>query len=186
MKEESEKDLIEAAKIDTNLFGTLYTKYVKRVYGYVWLRVGKSKAVAEELVQDTFLNAFKNLPKFKQRSISYFAYLMRIARNLLVSYYRKQKTVPLEEKHDIPIETVPATERFIDARKVWDMIKKLNPLARKVLMMKYKEGMKIKEIATKTHKSENAVKILLSRSRALIAKRMHMRNRVESKEKPFV
>ena len=183
--EHADRELVRNAKIDRESFGAIYTRYTKPLYAFFWRRAGKSKAIAEELVQETFLKAFRNLPKFTEASASYFTYLMKIAKNLLVSYYRKPKTLPLDTAEDISIETIPVVERGFDAKNLWKNVKRLNPLAKKVIEMKYQDGMKVKEIAAVTHKSENAVKILLYRSRNLLMKSLTPKKKIK-KEKPFL
>ena len=61
MKEEDDREIIEQAKTDSSLFGLIYDKYFKKLYRFIWFRVGKSTAVAQDLVQETFLLAFTHL-----------------------------------------------------------------------------------------------------------------------------
>jgi RNA polymerase sigma-70 factor (ECF subfamily) len=173
MTNDEELKFVEKVQKDPSLFGVLYTKYLKRVYAFFWHRVGKSKAIAEELMQETFLKAFRALPKFQRASVSYFSYLMRIARNLLTTYYRKKKTVHLEELSDLPGANAADVEEGIEISRMWEFAGKLPDESRRILAMRYKDGLAIQEISAATGKTENAVKIILARSRKHISKKMN-------------
>jgi len=69
------------------------------------IRTGHQKDTAEDLTQETFLRAFKHLSHFQNRGYSYLSYLLTIAHNVLVNYYRSHKLIPLSafEGIDIPV-----------------------------------------------------------------------------------
>ncbi|MEK7612238.1 MAG: RNA polymerase sigma factor [Patescibacteria group bacterium] len=165
MTDKDDEKLVDAAKADASKFGLLYEKYVKRVYQYFWYRVGKSKGIAEELAQETFMKAFRAFPTFTKRSASYFTYLIRIAHNTLVNYYRSKKPISLEEYGDIPVDTQPAMEHTIEARAILHGAESLTEEQRAALVMHYEEKYSTRDIAKKLGKTENAVKLLISRGR---------------------
>lgn len=165
MEEKNDSEIIEAAKQDKNAFGRIYEKYVWRVYRFLWSRVGKSREIAEDLVQETFLRAFAHLPKIRAGYASFLGYLMKIAKNLLVSYYRKKKSISIEQVPETPIETLPALQSAIDREIIWKEIAALRDIEKRAITMHYREGMPIAEIAKSLGRSENAAKLLLSRAR---------------------
>jgi len=159
-------DLIEKAQKDKKLFGLIYIKYFKKIYDYFWFRVGKSRSVAQELVQETFLRAFKNLGSFRRQSSSYFSYLLKISHNLLVNYYRKKDdAVSLDDIDDIPEHSKENLEGGLDAKVVLTKLDTLSPSYKEVLLLKYHHELSIAEIAQKLSKSPSAVKTLLHRAR---------------------
>jgi len=159
--------LVEKAKQDSEKFEALYKKYAQHIFNYFWYRIGHQKDVAEDLLQETFTKAFQNLPKFRLRSYSYYSYLLTIAHNLLVNYYRKNKIIPLESVDNIPNIIIPEEE--IDKKEnlklLWKAIQELPQPEKDIFFLKYKEDLPIKEIAKIVDKSENAVKLILSRTR---------------------
>lgn len=165
MPEEDDSKLVSQAQRDKRLFGLLYTKYLNRVYQYCWKHLGHSRAMAEDFVQETFLRAFRQLPKFTDRSLSYLRYLLTISHNLVVSHYRKQKPIALTEKHDVPVEAVPIIEAGIDNKMLWELAQSLKPLEREALSLRYQQDLPVAAVAKKIGKSETATKLILMRAR---------------------
>lgn len=167
-KNEAEEDeiLVKKAQESPEAYEALYKKYGKRVYNYFWYRAGRVKEVAEDLAQETFVKAYQKLPNFRLRAYSYFSYLKTIAHNTLVKYYRKPKITSLEELGDIAEESAPdKSETKESAELLWQAIEKLPETEKNIIFLKYREGCSVKEIAKLTQKSENAVKLVLSRAR---------------------
>ena len=163
--DKDDSHLIKRAQKDREQFAALYTRYVNKVFNYFWYRVGHDQDIAEELTQETFVRAFKHIHNFKIGNTSYLSYLLTIAHNLLVNYYRSPKAISLESVGDVPQEIWEDLERKDEAKMLWRAIQQLPVPERDILYLKYRRGYKIKEIAHIVGKSENAVKLVLSRAR---------------------
>ncbi|MHB0865410.1 MAG: RNA polymerase sigma factor [Minisyncoccota bacterium] len=161
--------LVKRAKEDPKSFEGLYRKYADKVFNYFWYRTGHDKALSEDLMQETFLKAFSNLSKFRTRGYSYLTYLLTIARHLLVDHYRKPKSIPIEDIEEVPYEVTEDIERKSEAEALWHAIQTLPASNRDVLLMRYQDEKSIKDIATITGLTENAVKLNLSRARKKLA-----------------
>lgn len=161
-------ELIQRAKRDKSEFRHVYLQYASKVFNYVWYRVGQNKPVAEDLTQETFLRAFEHLPGYTLRGYSYLTYLITIARNLLTNHFRKQAPISLEEAHFLVMNTSDDVEQRILIERVWEKASLLNQAEQTVLRLKYQKDWPVAKIAQVMHKSENAVKLLLSRSRKKI------------------
>ncbi|OJI08727.1 MAG: hypothetical protein COV08_03150 [Candidatus Vogelbacteria bacterium CG10_big_fil_rev_8_21_14_0_10_49_38] len=157
--------LIALAKQNPKEYAKLYTKYSDKVFNYFWYRTGHDKSLSEDLMQETFLRAFQHLKRFNSRGYSYLTYLITIAHNVLVDHYRKPKSMPFEAIEDIPFEITEDLARKSDAEVLWRAIQELPQSNRDKLLMKYQQDMSIKDIATATGTTENAVKLSLSRTR---------------------
>lgn len=168
--------LVEIAKQNPKSFEDLYRKYADKVFNYFWYRAGHDKALAEDLMQETFLKAFQNLSKFRIRGYSYLTYLLTIARHLLIDHYRKPTSVPIEDVEDIPYEVTDEIERKSNAEALWHAIQDLPASNRDVLLMRYQDKKSIKDIATITESTENAVKLNLSRTRKKLAAHPHLKD----------
>ncbi|OGZ30990.1 MAG: hypothetical protein A3J00_04455, partial [Candidatus Niyogibacteria bacterium RIFCSPLOWO2_02_FULL_45_13] len=156
IREKEDEILVKKAQESPEAYEALYKKYGKRVYNYFWYRAGRIKEVAEDLAQETFIKAFQKLPKFRLRAYSYFSYLLAIAHNTLVKYYKKPKTVSLEELGNIAEES--AMDKFKKgeaAELLWRAIEKLPETEKNIMLLKYREGRSVKEIAEITQKSAN-------------------------------
>lgn len=168
--------LVEIAKKDPKSFEDLYKKYADNVFNYFWYRTGHDKALSEDLMQETFLKAFQNLSKFRIRGYSYLTYLLTIARHLLIDHYRKPSSVPIEDAEDIPYEVTDGIERKSDADALWHAIQTLPQSNRDILLMHYQDEKPIKDIATITKSTENAVKLNLSRTRKKLAAHPYLKD----------
>lgn len=67
----------------------IYEKYSKLVYSYL-LSLTKDSSIAEDLMQETFYSAIKNINKFRNES-SLKVWLCKIAKNKWTDYYKKSK-----------------------------------------------------------------------------------------------
>src|ERR1700730_17391792 len=72
---------------DTRAFERLYREHTGRVYG-LCLRMTRDAHLAEDCTQETFINAWRALPKFQARS-SVSAWLHRIASSVSLAKLRK-------------------------------------------------------------------------------------------------
>ena len=168
--DKEDKDAIVASRKDRNEFAFLYEKYVDTIFNYFWYRVGHDRDVAEDLTQETFVRAYKHLDKFQMRKTSYASYLLTIAHNLLVNYYRSPKPISIEATGvDVPEEIWSDIETKDNLRSIWRAIQQLPTKERDILYLKYQKGYKVKDIAKIVGKSENAVKLTLSRARKKLA-----------------
>src|ERR1700690_2325323 len=88
--------LAKAKKGEDAAFGDLYNLYFKKIYQFIYYRVGH-KEVAEDLAEDVFLKAFTKISSINQ-SGAFSGWLYQIARNQVIDYYRQKKlTVNLDE-----------------------------------------------------------------------------------------
>jgi RNA polymerase sigma-70 factor, ECF subfamily len=180
---ESDIDIIKRAKANSQIFEELYKKYVDKVYNYFWYRTGHQKDVAEDLMQETFYRAFKHLSRFQTRGYSYLTYLLTIAHNILVNYYRSKQMIPLSQLGDdidipIPAEITDTLERKVEAENLWKAVQSLSRTERDAVLMRYQDEKPIKDISRIMGKSENAVKLILSRARKKLAEHPYLRDMV--------
>jgi RNA polymerase sigma-70 factor (ECF subfamily) len=163
--------LIKRAKKDPSQYEALYKKYAQKLFNYFWYRVGHQKDVAEDLMQKTFIKAYEHLPKFNLRAYSYYSYLLTIAHNLLINHYRNPQTISLESVGDIPDEVTQ--DQILSRREamglLWRAIQQLPEKDKDIILLRYQKELPIKDIARIVGKSENAVKLTLSRTRKNLA-----------------
>ena len=157
--------LVKAAQKQPEDFYLLYRKYFQDIYNYFWYRVSHDVDVAEDLTQDTFLRAFQALARYQDFGHSYVTYLLKIAHNVLVNHYRAQRSVPSDTLDMIPDAIIPDVEERDRLERLWWAIQDLRPIERDIVYLHYRRGYKLREIASITGKSENAIKLQLSRAR---------------------
>jgi len=174
----TDKTLIANAKRDPKKYEEIYRKYASDVFNYFWYRVNHNRDIAEDLMQETFIRAFKHLSRFRERGYSYKTYLLTIAHNVLANYFRSPKPISLEELSDIPVEVAQHTEKKIDSKLLWRAVQRLSPIERDILILYYRKGFPIKDIARICNRSTNAVKIILSRARRKLRGQLALKHMV--------
>ena len=93
-------DLIRRAQEgDADAFGALFQAHRSRIYS-VCLRMTSNGAEAEDLMQDTFLQVFRKITKFRGDS-AFSTWLHRIAVNTVLMHFRKNSLnqISLDEPH---------------------------------------------------------------------------------------
>lgn len=156
-----DKTLIFDAKQNTKNFELLYIKYNKKIFSYFFSHL-KDFSLAEDFTQETFINAFRHLENFIPTNASYQTYLFRIAHNILVNHYRRVLPLSSEELEHLASK-IPVNSLEILSLK--ESIKRLSTSEQEILSLVYEHGYALKEIAEKKQKSENAIKLQISRIR---------------------
>ncbi|NCS99534.1 sigma-70 family RNA polymerase sigma factor [Candidatus Parcubacteria bacterium] len=162
---QEDKALLQDAKEDPQTFWLLYKKYSDDILYYFMRRLPHKQAIAQELMQETFLRAFRYLPQFTYTNASYRTYLLRIAHNLFVNYHRQVQTVSLDrlpETYFVSPNVYDDMWRHQDIERAKEV---LSSIEQRIVGMKYDEGFSVREIAVTLQKSENAIKLHLSRAR---------------------
>jgi len=173
---EAERDLVEHAKRDPDAFGRLFDKYHDDVYRFILHRTA-NVALAQDLTSDTFHKVLKKLWMFHWRNVPFSAWLFRIASNEVNGYYRKHKryrALPLEHAAD-QVESSLRADREIQKaeeemarnklfQELHRAIAQLSTRYQEVLVLRFFEGKKIKDIAEILNKSEGTIKSLLHRA----------------------
>src|SRR4029079_9948964 len=85
---EPQRKIIEAAQSgDLEALGSLYDSHINQVYRSTLARLGNVHD-AEDVAEEIFLKMLNGLPSYEWRKVPFAAWLMRIARNQLVTFLR--------------------------------------------------------------------------------------------------
>ena len=160
---------------DTREFQDFYQEHLKRVFRFVYFRCGQNRTVAEDLTSEIFLKIARAFDEY-DAAISKTAWLMTIARNHLINYWRDQKTtISLdEESEDIDEAADPdrlllshslrAGERTEITRELSQLLLDLPAKDRSLVTLHYLDGYNYKEIAELKGLSETATKVAVHRA----------------------
>ncbi|MFC6099873.1 RNA polymerase sigma factor [Olivibacter domesticus] len=143
----------------------LVHRYKSKIYTSIYLLV-KDSYLAEDLFQDTFIKVIKTLKAGRYNDEGKFLpWAMRIAHNLVIDYYRKEKRTPLIANGDgfdifdvLPFYDESMEERIIRHQSYKDLRKMIQLLPddqKEVLIMRHYGEMSFKEIAEVTDVSIN-------------------------------
>jgi RNA polymerase sigma factor (sigma-70 family) len=146
-------------------FELLVRRHKSKVYTTIYLIV-KDSYIAEDLLQDTFVKAIHTIKTDRYNEEGKFLpWIIRIAHNLAIDYFRKEKrypTVILEDGSNV-FNTLNFAEdsaesvqiRMETHERLKDMIQKLPEQQKEVLMMRHYADMSFQEIAEATGVSIN-------------------------------
>ena len=152
-----------AAEGDRSAFGELYLRYARMVHGILLARVPAGDA--EDLVQDVFISAMKQLRGLRTAA-AFRGWLGAIARNRAIDYYRESRErAPLEE---ISGREPAVRETSQDAFLVLDRIRSLPEAYRETLILRLVEGMTGPEIAQRTGLTPDSVRVNLCRGTKML------------------
>jgi RNA polymerase sigma-70 factor (ECF subfamily) len=146
----------------TDLFDVLYERYKDYVYRVAY-SMTRHVQEAEEVVQETFLDLLKALPRYQvDGSARFETWLYRVTANRCKMRWRR-KRLPTVERDDWadeaadPLEQVPderdehnpveATEQAETRRRIWRAVGRLSDAAREVVLLRYGQGFSYLEIA---------------------------------------
>jgi RNA polymerase sigma factor (sigma-70 family) len=161
------QDIIDRCKAgDRQAHYKLYTLYSRSMFN-VCYRIIKDEASAEDVLQESFINAFKNLQKYRGDA-AFGAWLKRIVVNKAITYISRNKLerLPDDEHFDIIDETDDDLREFpftIDTVK--QAILSLPDGYRTVLSLYLLEGYDHEEIGQVLDISESTSKSQFSRAK---------------------
>jgi len=137
----------------------LYDRYSKIVYG-VALRVLQDAAAAEDVLQDVFLQLWRNPDAFDASRGSLAAWLAVITRHRSIDRLRQRR--PETDIEECVITSGPdlrdETERALMVEKVRGALADMNPDQRAALELAFFEGLTHSEIAEKTGEPLGTIK----------------------------
>ena len=173
----SDDTLINRAQSgDEQAFVDLIRVYYPFVYAIV-IKIVSDPHDAEEIVQDTFLNAYRGLAEYQEMA-KFKNWLGEIARNRARSWLRKQRieTVPMDEMNEHPLGTEDLPDEQLIRREQRELIRRametLSEKDREIAHAYYLEGASYDELISTHGLSYNAIAFRLSRAKRQLTKRL--------------
>jgi len=165
--EQDEAHLARQATSNVEAFAELYRRNVTRVYRYHVAHVGNTKD-AEDLTSQTFMAALEGIHSFRGTA-SFAAWIMGIASRKRLMFFRRsggRPEIPLETALHYPSPNLP-TEKAANLRlqleSVSHALRQISTDRAEALILTYFGGLSHAEAGRVLHKSEAAVKMLISR-----------------------
>ena len=146
----------------------IYKKYFTTVYKYL-LSLTQSSDIAEELTQETFYRAVKNINKFKG-NCKISVWLCQIAKNLWFDELRKNKRYKNIDDEEIIFQENLEEKAILNNDKIdlFKKIQKLDAQTRDVMYLRLTGELSFKEIASILNKTETWARVTFYRGKQKI------------------
>lgn len=166
-----EKQLVDAAKTNTESFGRLYDFYFPKVYAFVAAKI-YNRDDAEDITGDIFMKILENIHRFEWRGVPFGAWVFRIARNTLNDYYSKSaktRTTDIDTAYGVSEDeekTSPHKKAAKEelAEKVKRILTTLPERELSVIQLKFFSELNNREITHVTGLSESHVAVIIYRT----------------------
>ena len=165
---------------DEAAFASLVSKYQKQVHAYASRKTGDFH-IAEDITQETFLEAYQNLKNLRD-PLKFSAWLLGITNHLCIAWFRKNRSTSelLREHHIIKTDT-DTYSRYVALQNERDIVEAQRELAQKllsklkesdrqVITLHYFEEMTSAEISKYLGISQNTIKSRLRRAKQRLRK----------------
>ena len=160
-------DLQRAAHGDTRAFERLVDRHLPRVHRLAWRTLG-NVADAEEVAQETFLRAFRQLSRWQSGQARFSTWLYRVAFNLCQDHLRQRRDwAEIDENQLSDNRASPhhEAEWLQRLQQVEDALARLPQRQREALLLCHYEGQTHAEAAAVLETSVDAIESLLARAR---------------------
>lgn len=158
---------------DQHAFRLWYDRALPVVYAFVFARCGAEEATAVEITQESFVEAVRQRNSF-DGAADPVTWVCGIARHKVADHFRRlererrRRFRLLQEEREAEEQAVSSIE---DREAVASALRTLGESQRAVLVMRYLDGMPVRDIAKALDRSESSVESLLSRARESFRRR---------------
>ena len=174
MSKLSDEILVSKSIENIDYFGELVERYERKLLFYILRISSLNEMEAEEVIQDIFLKAWKNLHGFDP-DLKFSTWIYRIAHNETISTFRKIQSRGQDKKVDIEPEYLESFASDLDflkdldqdfkASQIQTILNQMRPKYREVLILKYFEDQSYESIGDILKKPSGTVATLISRAK---------------------
>ncbi|MDD2731862.1 MAG: RNA polymerase sigma factor [Candidatus Pacebacteria bacterium] len=164
-------------------FSKIYDDNVEKIYRFIFIKVNYQD-ITEDLTSETFTRCWKIFKENPQRISNIKAFLYQVARNLVTDYYREKGKAQIISADYLPVSD-PDTdleEKALlnsDFDKIRIALTNINDDYQNVIIWHYLDELSIPEISGLIHKSEGAVRVMLSRALKSLKKELEKSQKAE-------
>lgn len=174
-EDSSESQLIEACIANDRIAQIIvYKRFAKSMFN-VSLRMVKDKMLAEDIMQEAFISAFRGLKNFR-KDVSLYSWLRKIVINKSLDEIRHQKVKFTEIKDELISDDALGYEEDTNKEELLKQLKNelfnLPDGYRIILTLYYFEGYDHEEISQILNISSSTSRSQLTRAKRFISKRM--------------
>ncbi|MFZ6036177.1 MAG: RNA polymerase sigma factor [Patescibacteria group bacterium] len=173
--ETTDEEIVQRTLQDQEWYGCLVERYQAPLLRYIRRLSGLSAEDAEDILQEVFINAYRNLRDFDP-ALKFSSWIYRITRNATISDHRKrtarvqliggesaeQFLEMVKDERDVHTEV----SQRLDAATVQRLIQRLDRKYADVLLLRYVEEKDYQEISDIMQKPVGTIGTLMHRAKA--------------------
>lgn len=168
-RDEGEAALVERARRDPQAFALLYRRHYQAVVGYIFRRTGDLHA-SEDLAAETFIAAYRAMPRYRVTGAPFVHWLLRIATNRTTNWSkRRRRHAALPRQEEAP--SIPADGRDgesgsrVEPDALLRAVARLPDAQQSAIALHYFEGLTLEQVAGVLRCRVGTVKSRLARAR---------------------
>ena len=161
MREKTRLAVARAKEGDVEALRYLYVTYSQNIYGYV-RSIVRDDHEAEDVTQHVFAKLMTTLVKYDDRGVPFFAWLLRLARNVAIDHIRANRLTPTENVLDPGMSSGIDVDRSESVRAA---LASLPEEQREVVVLRHIVGLTPAEIADRLGRTESSIHGLHHRGR---------------------
>jgi len=146
----------------------LYVSYSHNIYGYV-RSIVRDDHEAEDVTQHVFAKLMTTIGKYDDRGVPFFAWLLRLARNVAIDHLRSNRLMPVETLPDAGSSSETELDQLTTVREA---LAALPEEQREVVVLRHVVGLSPGEIADRMGRSEPSIHGLHHRGRRALQREL--------------
>src|ERR1700755_2150262 len=160
--------LARAKEGDRDALQFLYVRYSNNIYGYA-RSIVRDDHEAEDVTQHVFAKLMTTLVKYDDRGVPFFAWLLRLARNVAIDHLRANRLTPTETVIDPDVTSGVDLDRVETVRAA---LATLPDEQRQVVILRHVVGLTPGEIADRLGRTESSIHGLHHRGRRALQREL--------------
>ena len=146
----------------------LYVSYSHNIYGYV-RSIVRDDHEAEDVTQHVFAKLMTTIGKYDDRGVPFFAWLLRMARNVAIDHLRANRLTPIE---NLPESGTESDSDIDQVHTVREALAALPEEQREVVVLRHVIGLTPGEIADRLGRTESSIHGLHHRGRRALQREL--------------
>lgn len=173
----SDNELVKLSLQNADNFGQIVERYEKKLLRYIIYFTGVNRQMAEDILQDTMINVYKNLNSFNPK-LKFSSWIYRIAHNQALNAIRAEKnkgavSLDAEDEESVSLIKVLASEenlvakveQQVTAEKVSEIMKLMRQDYRELLVLRFLDDYDYSEICDILRKPMGTVGVMIARAK---------------------
>ncbi len=178
LEDKTDEELAQLTLKNQEIFACLVNRYSDKLFRYIMRISDLSREDGEDLLQDIFIKAYKNLNSFDKK-LKFSSWIYRIAHNQVIDNFRRKKIRPRhiswEDNENLMVELLAEEgashriDREIDHERLIKALDNMDYKYKEILELRFLEDKNYQEISDILKKPAGTVASLLNRAKSKLA-----------------